>query len=165
MERKTKTSKATRNYYLDLFTLVPFLFLLISGLVVLRYHGGTDHVVETIGLNGDIWLLVHKVCAVTVLPLIVTHLWLHAYWVKNIFSKKKKSKNNDMNISLFVVFSLCVLTAFLAWLVFSGKPVADLLREVHNKLGFALIFFFIVHLKNYFKWLLTMTKKSFGKKK
>jgi thiosulfate reductase cytochrome b subunit len=162
---KNKISKSSRNYYLNLITIIPFLLLLISGIVVLRYHTGEAYETITLGLNGQKWLTVHRIFALIVIPLIVVHLWLHGYWVKRLFSYKQKSKgkNNDMNIALFVVFILTALTALISWIVFSGKPAADLLREVHNKLGFALIFFFIIHLANYFKWLVNKTKKLLKK--
>lgn len=162
-KNKNKLSKATRNYYLNLLSLFPFLMIIITGLVALRYHGGADYNLTTAGLNGHNWLLTHRTVALILIVLISIHLWLHKHWFRSFFNKKKQSKNHDMNISLFVVFILCVLTALLSWFIFNGKPAADLLREVHNKLGFALIFFFIVHLVNYFKWLITMTKKRFNK--
>ena len=163
---KKKISKATRNYILNLTTLIPFLLLLISGIVILRYHGGESYETVTLGINGHTWLWGHRILALIVIPLIVIHLWFHGYWIKKLFSfkQKNKGKNNDMNLVLFVVFILTALTALISWIIFSGKPAAELLREVHNKLGFALIFFFIVHLVNYFKWLLKMTRKSIGKK-
>jgi thiosulfate reductase cytochrome b subunit len=158
-------SKAFRNYYLNLVTIVPFLLLILSGLVILRYHGGEAYETETIGISGHNWLKTHQILALIVVPLIIIHLWLHSYWIVRLFSFKQKSKakNNDMTIALFAVFILTVLTALLSWLVFDGKPIADLLREVHNKLGFALIFFFVIHLVNYFKWLVNMTKKLLGR--
>jgi hypothetical protein len=161
-----KISKATRNYILNIVTLVPFFMLLISGIVILRYHGGEPYETMSLGMNGHTWLRAHRILALVVIPLIVIHLWFHGYWIKKLFSfkNKNKGKNNDMNLILFVVFVLTVLTALISWFLFSGKPAAELLREVHNKLGFALIFFFIVHLVNYFRWLLKMTKKTFGKK-
>jgi len=161
----TKISKASRNYFLNLITILPFLLLILSGLVILRYHGGEAYETKSFGIDGNIWITTHRILALVVIPLIITHLWLHAYWIKKLFSLKQKNrgKNNDMNIALFVVFILTALTALVSWIVFSGKPAADLLREVHNKLGFALIFFFVIHLANHFKWLVNMTKKLLKK--
>ncbi len=164
-KEKQKVSKATRNYYLNLLSLAPILLLIVSGLVVLRYHGGTGYEIRTMVLDGHTWLLFHKIMATMVIPLIGMHLWFHRYWIKRIFTSKTKGKNHDMNLVLFAVFMLCVLTALISWLLFNGKPEADLLREVHNKFGFAFIFFFIVHLLNHSKWLLTMTRKLFIKTK
>ena len=125
-----------------------------------------DYNAETLSFNGYQWLKVHQIIALVVIPLILVHLWIHGHWVKNLVRLKKgNGKNYDMNLTLFIVFVLTALTALLSWVVFDGKPVADLLREVHNKLGLALLFFFVVHLINYFKWLVTMTKKAINKKK
>ena len=161
-----KISKASRNYYLNVITILPFLILILSGLIILRYHGGESYEVATIGISGHIWLTIHRILALIVIPLIILHIWLHGYWIKKLFSlkQKNKGKNNDMNIALFVAFLLTMLTALLSWLIFEEKPIADLLRELHNKLGFALIFFFIVHLVNYFRWLMNMSQKIFGNK-
>lgn len=163
---RNRISKATRNYYLNIFTLLPFLLLVFSGLVVLRYHGGQPYEKDTIGLNGYTWLWVHRILGLVVIPLIMVHLWMHAHWVKKLFNfkQKKHGKNHDMNVALFVVFTLTAFTALISWFIFPGKSAADLLREVHNKLGLALIFFFVLHLANYFKWLLYMTRKLFNKK-
>lgn len=158
---KNKISKASRNYYLNLITIGPFLLSMFSGLIILRYHGGEAYETETMGINGHMWLQAHRIIALIVIPLITVHLWLHGYWIKRLFNfkQKGKGKNNDMNIALLVVFIFCVITALISWFIFSGKPAAELLREIHNKLGFALIFFFIIHLVNYFNWLVNMTKK------
>ncbi len=161
-----KMSKASRNYYFNILTLFPFLLLLFSGIIVLRYHGGTDYNISTLSLSGHQWLKLHQVVALVVIPLIGLHLWLHKYWLKALFSfkKKNKSKNNDLNIGLLLIFFSCVVTALLAWVIVKDEKLADLLREVHNKLGLALIFFFIIHLANYYKWLVKMTRKKLGKK-
>ena len=33
-------NKSVRNYYVDMLALLPFLALLVSGLVMLKYHSG-----------------------------------------------------------------------------------------------------------------------------
>ncbi|HPF52378.1 MAG TPA: DUF4405 domain-containing protein [Draconibacterium sp.] len=76
-----------------------------------------------------------------------------------------KGKNSGTNLTLFIVFFLTAFTSLLAWFVFGDSPLAEILREVHNKLGLLLIFFFIFHLINYFRWFINMTGKILGKKK
>lgn len=163
---KTTPDKASRNYYIDLLAFTPFILLLISGIAVLRYHGGVDYTIKTLGLDGNTWLTLHRITSLVVIPLVSIHLWFHRKWIKKIFKikKKGKGKNHDMNLILLVVFILCVLTGLGAWFIFSGKEEADLLREVHNKFGLILIFFFLLHMFTYFKWLVKMTKKKMGKK-
>ena len=58
-----------------------------------------------------------------------------------------------MTLTLFIIFLMCVITGFLAWFVFEGKSMEEVLREVHNKLGLLLIFFFVFHISNHMKWL------------
>lgn len=163
MIHKQNISKAQRNYYFDIIMFSPFLLVLVSGLFMLKYHAGAAYSETILGLSGTFWFLFHKVFAVIVVPMVTLHIWWHFYWVKSLSKKKKKGKNNDMNVSLLVLFILCVLTAFLSWLVLADKPAADLLREIHNKLGLALLLFFIIHLKNYLSWLINMSKKIMEK--
>lgn len=162
---KTVSNKASRNYYLDLVSFFPFVFLLTSGIIVLRYHGGMEYDVKTWGIDGTIWLTIHRFSSLFVIPLISVHLWFHRKWIQKIFKikKKGKGKNHDINLIFLSVFILCALTGLGAWLVFSGQEAADLLREVHNKFGLILIFFFLIHMINNFKWLIKMTRKKFGK--
>ena len=68
-----------------------------------------------------------------------------------------------MNLTLFILFFLCALTALLAWLVFNDSKLGEVLRELHTKLGLLLIIFFAIHLSNYFKWMLNMTQKAWRK--
>lgn len=158
-------SKASRNYIFNLITFFPFVFLLFTGIIVLRYHSGFDYEFNTIGLNGHQWLKVHQVTALIVIPLIVTHLLMHMHWLKQLLTFKMKGKNSGMNLTLLIIFLMCALTALLAWFVFDGTKLAEALREVHTKLGLLLIIFFLIHLSNYFKWIKNMTLKKFGKNK
>jgi|GEM_PF-1594152 len=160
-----RLSKASRNYILNLISILPFIFLLISGLIVLRYHSGTEYEDLSLGINGYLWLKLHRIIALVVVPLIIIHLWLHKHWLKRLVTLKTKGKFGGTNMTLFFIFLFCVITALLAWLVFEDTKLGEALREVHSKLGLLLIVFFVVHLTNYFRWLKDMTFKFFGKKK
>jgi len=155
----SKITKASRNYFFNLFSFLPFIFLLFTGIIVLRYHTGTEKIVVTIGLDGITWLKIHQVMALAVLPLIFVHLLMHKHWLKQLLTFKMTGKNSGMTLTLFIVFLLCSITALLAWFVFDETKIAEALREVHNKLGLLLIIFFAIHLNNYFKWFLNMTRK------
>lgn len=163
-ESGKKISKATRNYYYNLFSLIPFLFLLFTGIVVLRYHSGTARETLTFGYNGQKWLEIHRIMMFIIIPVIGIHLWMHAHWLKNLVTLSLKGKNSGLNLTLFIVFLMCAVTAILGWTVLNGTPLGEVLVEVHSKLGLLLIFFFIIHMSNYFKWLVNMTRKHFGKK-
>ncbi len=159
-----KLSKASQNYFINLISFLPFLFLLVSGLIVLRYHSGTDYEQLSLGINGHLWLKVHRITALVVVPLIVVHLWMHKHWLKSLVTLKTKGKFGGTNMTLFFLFLFCLLTALLAWLVFEDTKLGEALREVHSKLGLLLIVFFVAHISNYYKWLLNMTRKKFGKR-
>jgi hypothetical protein len=157
-----KTSKATRNYFFNLFSFLPFLFLLFTGIIVLRYHSGFDDELPTLGLNGTQWLSVHQITALIIIPLIITHLLMHIHWLKQLFTFKLEGKNSGMNLTQLIVFLMCALTALLAWWVFDGTKLAEALRELHSKLGLLLIVFWGIHLYNYSRWLINMTRKQLG---
>lgn len=160
-----KLTKASRNYLLNLFTFLPFVFLLASGLIVLRYHSGTDYRELTFGLNGEVWLQIHRITELFIIPLIIIHLWMHKRWVIRLVTMKTKGKFSGNTVTLFFIFFACAITAWLAWLVLGDSKLGEALRDVHSKLGLLLIVFFVIHLSNHWKWLKTMTRKVFGKKK
>lgn len=157
---KRKLNKASRNYFFNLAVFLPFAFLLTTGIIALRYHSGFDNELPTLGLNGHRWLVIHQVTALTVIPLIFTHLLMHIHWLKQLFTFKLKGNNSGMNLTQLIVFLMCALTALLAWWAFDGTKLAEALREVHSKLGLLLIVFWGIHLYNYSRWLLNMTRKK-----
>ena len=162
---ETRIPKSYRNYIYNTFAFLPFVFLLFTGIVVLRYHGGYPYVLETLGIDGYQWLWIHRITALAIIPIILVHLLMHLHWLKMLVKLQFKGKNSGTNLTLFIVFFLTAFTALLAWFVFGDSPLAEILREVHNKLGLLLIFFFIFHLINYFRWFINMTGKILGKKK
>lgn len=164
MNQKKKLSKASRNYIFNLISVLPFLFLLITGLIVLKYHGGAEYEETTIGVNGFAWLKTHRIIALIVIPLMIIHLWLHKHWLKRLVTLNTKGKFGGTNMILFFIFMFCILTAFFAWFVFKDSKIGDAVRELHSKLGLMLIVFWIIHMTNYFRWLKDMTKKTFSKK-
>jgi len=129
----------------------------------LRYHSGTDHEVLSLHLNGLQWTKIHRITALVAIPLIAIHLLMHPHWMKQLFRFSLKGRHSGMNLTLFILFIMCALTALLPWLILEETKLTEALREVHTKLGLLLIIFFVVHISNYFKWLINMTKKSFNK--
>src|SRR5210317_1636177 len=120
-----KKSKASRNYVFNLISFLPFLFLLTTGLIVLRYHGGADYELFTLGLDGYVWLKVHRVAALVVVPLIIIHLWLHKHWLKRLITLKTRGNFGGTNMTLFFIFLFCVITALLAWLFLGDTKLAE----------------------------------------
>jgi len=164
MKKLNNLSASKRNYYVDIIAFLPFLLLLITGVVMLAYHNGTSNNVEIISLNGFQWINIHKVLTVIATPLVIIHLVLHADWVKKLFTMNlKKRKYKGLNIALFITFLLCMFTALFSWLVFGSSSAGEALRGIHNKFGLLLIALFVFHIINYSKWIIGMTKKALNK--
>lgn len=156
-------SKSKRNYYVDIATLLPFLILLFTGIIMLMYHTGKPYSETTLGIDGDFWLDAHKVFAVISFVMITIHLSLHLNWFKKLFTGKLKNKYWTRNLIMVIVFSLTFLTSSIPWLILNESNTATLMLGIHNKLGLLLIIFFFIHLLSYFKWLVIMTEKPFDK--
>jgi hypothetical protein len=154
-----KKSNSEIRYYIYAIALFPVLLLLFTGIIMLNYHTGTPVETTVIGLDGHDWMLFHRIVAVISSVLVAMHLIVRTDWLKRFFSFKLKGKFKTANILIFVFFFLAFLTSFLSWLVFPNTDIAQLLRGIHNKLGLALIVLFIIHLVNYFKVIVNMTRK------
>ena len=154
-----KSSKAKTRYYIYAIALLPMLLLLGSGIVMLNYHTGAPVESTVLGFDGHAWMLFHRVVAVISSVLILLHLSIKTDWLKRLFTFNIKGKFKVSNILIFVFFLLSFLTAFLSWLVFPDTNVAQLLRGIHNKLGLVLIVLFLLHLFNYYRHLIELTKK------
>ena len=110
-KQSPKNSKAIRNYWVDIISFLPFLLLLFSCIIMLMYHAEKPYYEETLGLNGDTWLLIHKISTLIATPLIILHLILHSDWLKKLFTLKLKNKYKRKNITLLVSFTLCLFTS------------------------------------------------------
>lgn len=154
-----RQSKVNQNYLIELLAFVPFIAMIASGIFMLVYHISENESLLLLNTNKSSWLLFHKIASCITLSMVVWHLIQHAYWIKNLFTLKLKSKFKRVNTALFIVFTLAVLTAFFSWLVFPKTAISDGLKGIHSKLGFITIILFFFHIKNYFLWLKKMTLK------
>jgi hypothetical protein len=154
----SKSVSKTR-FYIYAIALLPFILLLTTGLVMLYYHTGAPEESLFCGYDGHFWLLFHKIIAVITIPFILLHLFVKTDWVKNFFSLKVKGRFKAANIFLFIVFSLCLLTAFGSWLIFDDQVISGMLGGIHNKLGLLLILLFVIHIWNYRKLIISQFKK------
>ena len=154
-----RQSKINQNYLIELLAFFPFFTMIISGILMLIYHISENEKLLLFGINKSSWLLFHKITSCIALSMVIWHLIQHAYWIKNLFTLKLKSKFKRLNTALFIVFTLAVLTAIFSWLVFPETAVSDGLKGIHSKLGFITIILFFFHIKNYFSWLKKMTLK------
>lgn len=157
-------SQANRNYLVELLACAPFIAMIMTGLVMLIYHITENESLIIFGINKYSWLLFHKISSCLALFIVIWHLIQHAYWIKNLFTLKLKSKFKRLNTLLFFVFTLTVSTVFFSWLVFPETSISDGLKGIHSKLGFITIILFFFHIKNYFSWLKKMTLKFLNDK-
>ncbi|WP_372755867.1 DUF4405 domain-containing protein [Labilibaculum sp.] len=162
MKEKNSTSKPIRNYYVDIAAFLPFLMLLITGMILLPYHAGKVYSETILGQDRSFWLETHIVFAFTSLVLIVIHFSLHLSWFKNLFSGEKKNKYWVRNLILLLLFLATTLTSIIPFFLASESKSVSVLLGIHNKFGLLLIVFIAIHLFAYFKWLEKMTKKVLG---
>ena len=158
-------NKTSQRCVVNLFSFLPFLFLLITGMIMLMYHAGNPYSLKVLGLDGNDWLFLHKTFTIISLPLIVLHLYQHLDWLKKLFTLSLKNKHKRVNVTLFVVFILCALTSLLSWLIFNDSFIGKALKGMHNKFGMLLIILFVIHIAIYSKSLLKTTKKMLENKK
>ena len=163
MQTQNNLSKSRRNYYVDIAMILPFLLLLSTGIIMLIYHTGKPYSETTLSIDGGSWLNIHIFFAVITVVIISIHLYLHLNWFKKLFTGKLKTKYWVRNLILVIIFSFTFLTSFIPLLFLSVSNTATMMLGIHNKLGLALIIFFVIHLLTYFKWLVNMTKKAFNK--
>lgn len=161
MEKKNKLSKSKRNYYIDVAALLPFIMLIITGLIMLAYHTEKPYTELILSKDGGFWLNTHIVFAVITFVIIIIHLSLHINWLSKLVSGKLKNKYWVGNLILLILFLLTTIASALPWLFLDESTISTFLLGVHNKLGLLLIAFFLIHLFRYFNWLVTMTKKVF----
>lgn len=162
MKQDKITTKSTRKYYVDIIAFLPFLLLIVTGVIMIKYHSGAPYESATFGLLGNNWIFIHKLLSVIAAPLVIIHLTLHISWIKKLFTFKLKNKHKGINITLFILFLLCSATSFLPWFIMGDSEVGNMLRGIHNKFGLLLIIFFIIHVSVYLKWIVSMTKKVFN---
>lgn len=139
----------TRKTFLLIITLLCFLFLGGSGLLLYFAFDG-DVFRKFLGLNKAEWLNYHMIAAVFNVLLISYHVGSRWSWVEHYilaFQKTKVSsdirKRQFSNLSMMVVFSISLLSAFLAYLM-SGE--CDVCLEIHKNTGLVFWVAFLYHL-------------------
>jgi hypothetical protein len=164
MKKQDSVSKSRKNYYVDIAMFLPFVMMLITGVIMLGYHAGKQYSETTLGIDGNFWLKAHIVSAIISLVMLAIHLSLHISWFKKLFSGKQKNKYWVRNLILVIIFSLVTMTSLVPWLIMGESDASSLMLGLHNKLGLLLIVILGIHLLSYFKWFTGMTRKIFGNK-
>lgn len=141
------------RFYIYAAALLPFLLLLATGIILLKYHTGAHSNATILGQDAYFWFPFHKITAVISTLFIALHLFVKTNWVKHLFTGKLKGAFKASNLILFVVFLLCVFTGF------GSDLISSKLGGVHNKFGLILIVMFLTHIWNYRKVIIGQVKK------
>lgn len=155
-----KSNKSTVNFYTELFSFPPFIFLAFSGLLIaICYHAG-DLLDEAtvIGVNRSGWLCLHKIASVIALLGITIHVYLHTGWIKMLFKKKtlrRANKTTKITVLLLIAFIAASLTGITCWLILPAHVRLDTFEiiEIHEKIGIVLTVLFIFHFVNHWRWI------------
>jgi hypothetical protein len=166
MQQSNNISKSTKiNFYLNLLNFVPFLIVIITGLILqIEYHMHrlTDYYIVS-GLNKSGWLIIHKISATISLIGFIVHCIMHWKFI-SITSRKILGQKSLSSVSLsYWLFIICIPTCFFAmasWIIFNqGEPARFLFVEIHDKLALLLIIFSIIHIILRTGWMLRTYKK------
>ncbi|WP_075602842.1 DUF4405 domain-containing protein [Saccharicrinis aurantiacus] len=163
MKEPNKLQKAKRNYYVDMASLLPFLLMIFTGIILLGYHAGKSTSQLTLSMSSNFWLNAHIVTSIITIGLVCVHLYQHISWFKKLFIKGGKSKKWIRNLILLILFIATTLTSLIPWLVMEDTSSSKLVLGLHNKFGLLLIIFFVIHVLSYSKWIVALTKNVFGK--
>lgn len=145
MKTPNRRSKSKSKGYVDLATLVSFLMLVFTGLIMLAYHAGKAYPETTFGYDGLFWLSAHRVSAVFTIVATTFHLCLQGSWFRKLLSGKPKNKYWMKDLTLMILFFITTLTSVIPWLVLGASRASTALLGVHNKLGLLMIVFLVVH--------------------
>lgn len=179
-QKTEKLKKRTfNNFLVNNLLLISGLITIISGLILqLGFHmGGPDkhqigsHEIRSqsmqyeklreidtskivCGLNYSDWSTTHKFIIVFFSLLMIYHTYAHWKWYKGVISKHLIGKNKQV-ITLSALFLLVAVTGLVPWFIdLSGSTsvLRMLFIEIHDKITFILIAYFILHIIKRFKW-------------
>jgi hypothetical protein len=136
---------------LNLGLLGTGLVSMVSGfLIQLTYHmhHGVDVRATRMvwGLGYPDWAVVHQASSALMLVIAVWHLWLNR---RPLFALLKHAGQGRRQArTLFVLFTLAVVTALVAWIagkLFDGYSVERALVEVHDKIVIPMAVLMVMH--------------------
>ena len=143
---------AKSRFYLNLYNLVFFLIVTFTGSVIqIQYHiHELPEAYSVMGFDKTGWVLLHKASAVVFFAGLVIHCLVNwgfiATSTRQIFSGKLKPFSSH-SYWLFMISVPACLTAMVSWILFGGEERARFaLVETHDKLGWFLVIFGLIHL-------------------
>jgi hypothetical protein len=166
MDNLKTNTKTAINYWVNVSSLLPFILLIITGLILqANYHfSHKPEEYEVFSMNKKYWLLLHKIFALISTPIIFFHLALHFRWIKNLFMNKISSKGNKIVRTtkvLLILYFLTFITSMVSWLFLEDPHAKRMIIELHDKIALIIIIYFTIHIIQHFKWLVKNTQKIF----
>lgn len=112
------------------------------------HHGAAVRATRMVwGLGYPAWAVVHQVSSGLMLILALWHLWLNRKPLLALL--KNAGRGRRQGRALFVLFSLAVVTALVAWTagtLFDGNLVERALVEVHDKIVIPMAILMVMHI-------------------
>lgn len=147
-------SISVRNrFYLNLCNLVFFLIVSFTGSVIqIQYHmRGLPEAYSVMGFDKTGWALLHRASAVVCFAGLMVHCLVNRGFVatstRRIFDGKPDNPFLSHSYVLFLISVPACLAAMASWILFGGEErVRFALVETHDKLGWLLIIFGLIHL-------------------
>lgn len=141
----------TSRRLLNLGLLGTGLLSAVSGFLIQftyhMHHGAAVRATRLVwGLGYQAWAVVHQVSSVLMLVIALWHLWLNR---KPLLALLKRAGHGRRQArALFVLFTIAVVTALVAWIagtLFDGKLVERALVEVHDKIVIPMAILMVMH--------------------
>jgi len=176
-------SKTLRRFIINNLLLLGALITVVSGLILqLGFHMGNhqrkdlsfhsesmayeqvreiDPNKEVWGFSYSDWSTIHKTVIIIFSVLMIYHFCIHWKWYKGVFTKHLLGKNQQV-IVLTILFLIVAITGIVPWIIdLTGGTVNSrtLFIEIHDKITFVLIVYFILHIIKRTKWYTTTFKK------
>jgi hypothetical protein len=143
---------ARKRLNLNLCNLVFFPIVAFTGSVIqIEYHmHGLPETHSVMGFDKSGWVLLHKASAVVFFAGLVVHCLVNWRFVSTsttrILGGKPKAFSSHSYWLFLVSFPAC-LTAMASWILFGGEDRARFaLVETHDKLGWLLVIFGLIHI-------------------
>jgi hypothetical protein len=125
------------------------------------HHGGIDMARRVCGLSYAGWSTTHKAAIVLLSVLVAVHVVHHWKWYTAVVRKRTYGKNKTATV-LTILFVVTAVTGYIPWLVdwAAGSQAArKAFIEVHDKITWFLLVYFVLHAVQRFKWFLDALRR------
>jgi 2-oxoglutarate ferredoxin oxidoreductase subunit delta len=132
----------------------------LSGLLIQFYYHMGNHMHTALNQTSELEYLnlttIHKIGIVIFTISTAIHFSLHWKWYKNVLMNRKISKNIQV-LTFSVIFLALAFTGLIPWIIDIANGNQDtrrMLIEIHDKVSFIFIIYFILHFAKRIKWYL-----------